>query len=171
MKKLLLTVVAISLTAFVAFPQFLQAEALLNPPSRVNSNYRDLPFEYKCEVWGLSLTLYKLETIIEGDQRIELERRLAASLAASDIKFDLSHVGRKGYTRYYPFSINGRSFLGRVFLTSEKAFQERLEVLFEAASEERGVTFQILPGVNSILEGCKVRPHTITISSETDTSV
>jgi len=166
MKKALLTAVAIFVTAFVTFPQFLEASNPLNPPTRIN----DLPFEYKCEAWGLALTLYKLENIKGGD-RIELERKLAAALAASDIKFDLSHAGRKGCTRYYPFSINGHSFIGKVFLTKEKDFQEPMEVLFKAPSEELGVTFQILPGVNSLLETCRARPFSISIRSPSDTSV
>lgn len=89
-----------------------------------------------------------------------------------EVRFDLDRIdmGKKGWTRYYPFSISGKDFIMRIFLTREYLFQPKAEVLYEDTTGDKELTFQILPGLNKILEGCRIKPHNPNPSSPVDLS-
>ena len=144
---------------------------LLNPPSRVNLSSPDTPFREIYEVFCAALTIYKLDAI-EGHSKEALMRECAAKLPGKEINFDLRRIdmGKKGWTRYYPFSIGDRHFIIRIFLTEERAYQAKAQTLFEGAIDNPAVTFQILPGINDILKDCRIAPYKFYPSSEADKS-
>ena len=92
--------------------------------------------------------------------------------SGSDVRFDFEHIDlmKKGWTRYYPFSVGEKRFVARIFLTKEAAFQQGLPVMSEIVIEDSGVTLQILPSIDEILKDCKIKPNRIYPSSQADKS-
>jgi len=76
-----------------------------------------------------------------------------------DIIFDLERMGfeKKGYTRYYPFSVRGRDFIIRFFRLREKNQLPVCEVLHEGTFPNSQVAFQIIPSINTLLEGKEIK--------------
>ena len=105
------------------------------------------------------LAIYKLDAI-EKCPKERLAVALSAICHSSDIAFDLNNIsfGKKGWTRYYPFSIGDKNFIMRIFLTGELRYQSKVPVLYEGALAEPNITFQILPSINDILAVCKIKP-------------
>jgi len=78
------------------------------------------------------------------------------------IDFDVDNIhyfGKKGYTRYYPFYVNKRPYILRIFRTDEHHFQPDVEILYEGKMSSPAVTLQILDGVNCILKDCDMAPR------------
>ena len=82
-------------------------------------------------------------------------------LSDSGVRFDFAHIDlmRRGWTRYYPFSVGRKMFIARIFLTKEAGFQPKVTVISELAVEDLGVTLQILPGIDEILKDRKITPN------------
>jgi len=78
----------------------------------------------------------------------------------AEVRFDLANIdlGKKGWTRYYPFSVGDKNFIMRIFLTAERSYQVPVATLFEGSIQKPAVTFQVLPCVNEILADCKIKP-------------
>ncbi|MDD5440334.1 MAG: hypothetical protein PHS37_09130 [Candidatus Omnitrophica bacterium] len=136
--------------------------AQLNPHSNVNPDEGKISlFREKYDVICLALLIYKLD----AGQRFHkneiaglLEKEYGAAYRRlRDIQFDFEHFGRKGWTRFYPFSLNGQSYIVRIFRTDERTHQMDVPVLFEAAMDDTGLTFQILPGLGELLKPCAIR--------------
>lgn len=135
----------------------------LNPPSKVNENYPDLPFMQLVEAWQQALFIYKLDACI-GLSKEVIIRDYSGRLRYSEAQFDWDNMGlrRKGWTRIYPFSISGKEYLARVFLREERRYQPPVEpVLFEATVtvSNADITVQILPNLATILKDCRIKPN------------
>jgi len=94
------------------------------------------------------------------------------SAPGGPVKFDIENMdlGKKGCTRYYPFSIEDKNFIMRICLTEELRYQPKVKVLYEGTLVSPPVTFQVLPSVNDILSDCKIAPFKIYSSSQVDRS-
>jgi len=83
------------------------------------------------------------------------------------IRFDLDKIDfkKKGFTRYYPFIMNDKDFIIRIFEMQDRHYLESFEVYYEGAFEDSNIGFQIIPGINSILKDEKIEKISITDSS------
>ncbi len=144
----------------------------LNPQTKVSQHEANVPFQQVHDTVYLALAIYKADAI-NGESREEIARRFGAALFGRTVQFDfnLMDLGKKGWTRYYPIYIADKPFIVRVFLTDEYAYQPKVPVLFEAAMTNPAVTIQVLPGVNSILKDCRIKPYRIYSDSETGRSI
>lgn len=75
------------------------------------------------------------------------------------ISFDLDNIDfkRKGFTRYYPFTVNGKDFIIRIFDVREKHRMPKFEVFCEGIFEDSKIGFQIIPGVKTILKSKRIK--------------
>lgn len=105
----------------------------------------------------MALLIYRLDAVERLPKSALLERLdpIQADTFAklTGVEFDLDKVdlGKKGWTRYYPFSLNGNDYFIRIFRSDERYYQPKVEVLMEGRVKNPSVTFQIIRGVNSIL--------------------
>ncbi len=138
----------------------------LNPPTNIDANYSDGVVKKIYNAICLGVFLYELDTIGRLSKE-EIERSYPGSLLNSEVRFDLANMGlgKKGWTRYYPFSVGNKAFIMRIFLTAERAYQPSVPVLYEGALADPAVTFQILPSLNEILSDCKIKPLKLYYSS------
>lgn len=139
----------------------------LNPPSRIDNT----AFHRLYSVLCIAVTIYKLDAV-EGIRKEAIIREHGGSLSAPDVRFDLSRIdrGRKGWTRYYPVAIGDGQFIVRIFLTGERVYQPQIPVLCEVVLNDPAVTCQLLPGINSIIESRRIRPHNLAIDLSSDRS-
>jgi len=141
----------------------LQAEVYPpNPLTEIHADKGNVAFREACNIICMALSLYKSDAF----QRLpkeELIKMYGIALPDSVVRFDLENLDvlKKGWTRYYPFSIDGKGFVARIFLTKENYFQPELPVISEMVVEKLGVTLQILPDINEILDDCRIKPNKI----------
>jgi hypothetical protein len=128
---------------------------------KIDSNAPDSFFK---QVYGsvcIGLSIYKLD-VIERYTKEKLITTFQAGAARPglEIRFDMENidVGKKGWTRYYPFSVDGKNFIMRIFLTSELEYQPKTKVLYEGKLGSPAVTFQVLPPLSEILSDCPIKP-------------
>ena len=147
----------------------------LNPPTRVSLNEPQFLIKKTCEVLCLALFIYKLDVVGQYHKNTIIKEYGDFIRSFSDVKFDLDHMdigkNKDGLTRYYPFSVDGKYFIARIFYTDERTLQPDVKVLYEWTTKDQVFTLQILPGTNEILSGCKIKPHSIYSSDEVDGSV
>lgn len=138
---------------------------------KVDSNSGDIFFKKIYESVYIGLSIYKLDTI-EKYAKERLIKNLNQTSVKSDIKFDMNNIdiGKKGWTRYYPFSIGDKNFIMRIFLTEELQYQPKVKVLYEGTLERPAVTFQILPSLNDILSDCRIKPLRTYSTAQVDRS-
>lgn len=149
---------------------FFLVQATALPPSALSANYPltqikidsgspDQSFRTIYDAVCKGLFLYELDALNRApvDQILRDHGRM---LTGSDVKFDLANmdIGKKGYTRYYPFAIGEKNFIMRIFLTSERRYQHQVTVLYEGNIENPALTFQVLPSLNEILSSCRIKP-------------
>ena len=142
-----------------------------NPLTQINTGGDNLQFKATCSFLCTVLSLYKSDAFNKMSKE-ELINRYGPALSGSEVRFDLEHIDlmKKGWTRYYPFSVGEKRFVARIFLTKETAFQQGLPVISEIVIEDSGVTLQILPGIDEILKDCKIKPNRIYPSFQADKS-
>ena len=162
MKKIT-AIIAVTLFLIQAIPLacLAPAETLSpNPLTEINTGGANLPFKETCNFLCMALSLYRSDAF-KGMPKEELVHTYSPMLSGSDVRFDFAHIDlmKKGWTRYYPFSVGEKSFVARIFLTKEASFQPKLQVISELAIEDFGVTIQILPGIDEILNDCKIKPN------------
>lgn len=123
-------------------------------------------FKQLYNILCLSLAIYKLDAL-QNCSKEYIARMYETSLFNSEVKFDLANIdtGRKGWTRYYIFGVGREQFIARIFLTAERFYQPQVTVLYEASVANPAVTVQVLPGLNTILEQCRMKPNTFLSSS------
>jgi hypothetical protein len=142
-----------------------------NPLTRINTDGNNVIFKETCSFLCAVLSLYKSD-VLDKLAKEDLIRVYAPILEDLKARFDFDNIdiGKKGWTRYYPFSIGTKKFVARIFLTKEAYFQPKVQVLSETVMENLGVTLQVLPDINEILDNCKIRPNKIYGSSLVDKS-
>ena len=147
----------------------------LNPPTRVSLNEPQFLIKKACEVLCLALFIYKMDVIKQCHKNTIIKEYGSFIRSFSDVKFDLDRMdigkNKDGLTRYYPFSVDGKDFIARIFFTAERTLQPDVKVLYEWSTKDQLLTLQVLPGTNEILSGCKIKPHSIYSSKEVDGSV
>ncbi len=143
----------------------------LNPPTNIDVNYSDPVMKKVYDAICLGIFLYELDTIKRLSKE-DVERSCSGLLLNSLVRFDLANMnmGKKGWTRYYPFSIDGKNFIMRIFLTAERLYQPAAPILYEGGISNPAVTFQVLPSLNEILSDCKVKPLKLYYSSSASRS-
>ena len=138
---------------------------------RVDSNSQDDCFKKIYNSICVGLFIYRLDAI-EKHTKEDLIRNFKNTLIKTDVRFDLDNIdiGKKGWTRYYPFSIGDKNFIMRIFLTEEFSYQQKAQVLYEGILTDPAITFQILPSLNDILSDCRIKPIKTYSSSQVDKS-
>lgn len=190
-KKLAIVLIVLFLVQNVTFAQELLPRTLpLNPHARVSLNKGRLSFSQKYDaVWDvlcMALLIYKLDALKKYSKDVVKESIMneydRAFFNLAGIKFDLDNIdiGKKGWTRYYPFHIGDKSYVIRIFRSEEQAYQPKLTVLLEGTVGIKGryngtdkkipVTFQILPGVNAILKKSKIEPQKLSPAPSAEAS-
>ena len=160
-KNLALIIAILILAQYSALPQELYPGTIsLNPTEKVSLNKPEISFlkKYCINVLCLGLLIYKLDAY-ECLPKDRIKETIAAQhdnvffeLAGVDFDFDnIDYFNKKGFTRYYPFYIQGKPFVIRIFRTDEKYFQPDVEILYEGKVQNPPVTFQIL-GNNPVIE-------------------
>lgn len=162
-KRLSIIAAVFFLVPAISFSHELSAETwLLSPPSKVSLNETNGYFKQLYDVLYLALSIYKSDAFNRYSKEA-LIREYGSALVNSQVRFDLEHIdiGKKGWTRYYPFSVDNKRFILRIFLTEEYSYQPKVAVLFEVNFNNPAVTLQVLPGINAILKDCKIKQHVL----------
>jgi hypothetical protein len=138
---------------------------------KVDSGSADTFFKKIYESVYVGLSLYKLDAI-EKYTKGQLMTSFQPVTGNGLIRFDLKNIdmGKKGWTRYYPFSIGDRNFIMRIFLTAEVQYQPKIKVLYEGRLDDPDITFQILPSLNDILSDCTIKPFRAYSTTQADSS-
>jgi len=164
--------------SIIAVPQGMLPGTLpIQPESKVSLTKSKITFKQKFDILCLALLIYKLDAVKRCSKGVvqEILRKEydGAFVNFVGLQFDLENIdlGKKGWTRYYPFSIYDDHYIVRVFLTAERAYQPAVTVLHEGVIKSPPVTFQILPGLNSILDQCEIEPANIYIKQPSDESI
>ena len=137
----------------------------------MDASYSDGVFKQIYTAICLGVSLYELDAI-GGLSKEEIERRRPGLSVNSPVRFDLENMdlGRKGWTRHYPFYIEDKSFIMRIFLTAERTYQPSAPILYEGSLANPAVTFQVLPSINEIISVHKSKPHRTYYSPEVNRS-
>ncbi len=169
-KRLAVILTVFFLVQSSSSPQGLHAELqALNPPTKIDLKDPQICLKKLSDVLCLALFIYKLDTGYGSANNVRYSKEALIDKYGSflrnfsEVKFDLERIDiiKQRWTRYYPFSIEGKRFLIRVFFTEQYDRQLAVSVLFEGTARSGELTFQILPGVNEILKDCNIRPHRI----------
>lgn len=170
-KKVSVILAIFFLVQAIPFSQGLSQEnCLLNPPTKVSLAEPDIYLQQRYYVVCLALSIYKKDAFEKGSVET-LIGQFGDRSFNQRVRFDMSHMKRKGWTRYYPVFIDEKPFIVRVFLTEELIYQPKVKVLFEASIKNPPVTLQILPGINAVLADCKIKPYNTRLSSQVDSSL
>ncbi|MDP3791416.1 MAG: hypothetical protein Q8R38_05195 [Candidatus Omnitrophota bacterium] len=170
-KRWLIFLIVLFLMQFAILSEVLSDTNFPLTQIKVDSVSSDKFFKKIYESACIGLSIYKLDVMEKYTKE-----RLAAVFHAGGgnglIKFDMNNVDmdKKGWTRYYPFSIYGKDFIMRIFLTEEKRYQHSAPILYEGNIQNPAVTFQVLPSLNEILSDCKIKPHRTYSTRSTDSS-
>lgn len=171
-KKWSIILTVFFLVQSIAFSSALSFESSpLNPPTNIDANYSDPVIKRIYDVICMGVLLYELDAV-KRLSREEIEKSYPGLSLNTAVRFDLANMdlGKKGWTRYYPFSIGEKMFIMRIFLTAERAYQPSAPILYEGSIANPPVTFQVLPSLNEILADCKIKPHRTYPSSEVNRS-
>ena len=134
----------------------------INPIKKVSpieTNIKEL-FAREFNILTFALGIYQLDTK-GGLTKEYIKEALADNVRTCkdslEVDFDLDNIDfrRKGFTRYYPFSVNGQDFIIRVFDLREEHYLPDFDIFYEGAFEESNIGFQIIPGIKTILKTTK----------------
>lgn len=153
--------------ALPSLPAFSEIENLpLNPPfSKLQDSLRSqrkVNFIKEFNILTFALGMYYLDAK-ERLSKEEVKKKLAWDSAIwdkeFDIAFDMDNIDfkRKGFTRYYPFNIEGRDFIIRIFDVRDKGYLPEFEVFNEGVFEDSKTGFQVIPGINTIIKNRKIK--------------
>ena len=145
---------------------------LLSPPTKVSLNESQICIKPSFSAICAALFLYKLD-VRNGYSKDRIKETYGEFIHRfSDAQFDLDRMdmGKKGWTRYYPFSIGDKQYIMRIFLYEERYCQEQLPVIYEDYTRNKELVFQILPGINEMLKDSRIKPNAHFLQSPVDTS-
>lgn len=151
-------------------PQILAANYPLTQ-IKTESSSPDISFKKTYDLICFGLSLYKLDALNRCSKE-DLMNYAGKINLSPGVVFDIDNIGQlaKGWTRYYPFSIDGRNFIMRIFLTIERHYQPVVPILYEGSIASPAITFQVLPSLNEIMSDCKIKPRVSYSSSEVSRS-
>ena len=108
-----------------------------NPLTEIKTGAGNPDFKETCNFLLTAISLYKSDVFgrLPKDKLIEM---YAPVISSSNVRFDLEHIDlmKKGWTRYYPFSVGEKTMIVRIFLTKELSFQPELPVISEIMIED-----------------------------------
>jgi hypothetical protein len=159
-RKWLAVVVSFFLFSDVVIPSVSSAINFPLTQIKVDPNTIDRSFKKIYDSVCFALSVY-VRDVIGRSAKENLIRDFSDVALHPGIRFDLEKIDmiKKGWTRYYPFSIDGKEFIMRIFLTSERSYLPAAPILYEGSIATPAVTFQVLPSLNTILSDCKIKPH------------
>ena len=137
---------------------------------KVGSDPSDHFFKQIYESVCIGLSIYKLDAI-EHNTKEKIMTGFHSG-GGNSVRFDMGNmdIGKKGWTRYYPFSIGDKNFMMRIFLTKELQYQPKVKVLYEGTLDNPAVTFQVLPSLGELLSDCSMKPFRAYSTSQVDKS-
>jgi hypothetical protein len=148
----------------------------LLPETNVSLTESKLVFREMYDCLCTGLLIYKLDAMQRFSktdiQDVVFTECLNAESRSPAVNFDLDNIdiGKKGWTRYYPFKAKGRFYILRIFRTEEREYQTQATILFEGDAKNLGLTLQVLPGLNAILGRDSIKPFSLKFSNEASTS-
>lgn len=127
--------------------------------SPTNSDIKEF-FATQFNILTFALNMYQLDTDKRFTKDIikeKLFRSHALWQEEFNIKFDLDNIDfkKKGFTRYYPFSVDEKRFIIRLFNIEEKKHLSDMQIFYEGVLEDSNLGFQIVPGLVEILNSTK----------------
>jgi len=127
--------------------------------SPTNSDIKEF-FATQFNILTFALSMYNLDTNERFTKDLikeKLSQNQTLWQEEFDIKFDLDNIdfNKKGFTRYYPFTVDSKSFIIRIFDAEEKHYLPDMEVFYEGVLEDSNLGFQIVPGLVEILDNNK----------------
>jgi len=155
----------------ILMPQSMEASSCaLLPPSIIDRSF----FSHLLTAVHVGKTIYGMDAFDELPVNILRERLSALSSAAGDPVFDAEKIGfrKKGFTRHYLFTIDGRGLIMRICLTSELGFQPRIpqsDIILEGEIKSLRATYQVFD-LKTLLRSDKPRPRGTFHSREADRS-
>ena len=167
MNKNRLLIIAVCL--FLVHSQLGLASSLgtlpLTPPVKVSptETNQNIIFLKEFNILAFALAMYHLE----AEERLSndsLKEHFSETLERWEDKFnvifDLDNIKRHGFVRYYPFTVKNKSLIIRLFNEIDEYHARRhlpddIKIICEGKFKE-GIKFQILPGINEILESKKI---------------
>lgn len=160
--RLLLTIVCMFLVHTQLVASTNVGTLLLTPPKKVSpleASQRDA-FLKEFNLLTFALGMYRLDTEVRltGDEiRNILNENIEHLERVCSIVFDFDRIDfrKKGYTRYYPFTIDGKDYIIRIYLEEERHFLPYADILAQGIFHNSGIGYQIIPGINSILNEVK----------------
>lgn len=140
---------------------FVKASAI-NPAKKVSPTEIGIKeiFAKEFNILTFAFAMYQLD-VDERLSKESIKTRLSDEVffckEAFSIVFDLENIdfNKKGFTRYYPFSVNEKDFIIRIFDVDESHYLADFEVFYDGVLEESNVGFQIIPGIKEILADTK----------------
>ena len=113
-------------------------------------------FASEFNILTFALGMYQMDTedyLSKEDIKEKLIKNQSFCERQFNVVFDLDNIdfNKKGLTRYYPFTLNDKSLVIRIFNINEKYYLPDLKVFYEGTFEDSEVGFQIIPGVKEIL--------------------
>jgi len=166
-KKISVLVLIISVSLLISSESYSQTQLPLMPDMKLSVTKDMAMFKQKYDVICIALLIYRLDAVERASKEVVKDTMMkkydTALLNFSGVHFDLDKidVGRKGFTRYYPFYVSDSSYVIRIFKTEERAYQPEMDILYEGLVDNPDVTFQIVPGINAMLKDTDIKPASI----------
>ena len=146
---------------------FVKASAI-NPAKKVSPAEIGMKeiFAREFNILAFAFGIYRLdvgERLSKESIKMRLSENVLFCKEAFSVAFDLENIdfNRKGFTRYYPFSVNGKDFIIRIFNAEESRYLADFKIFYDGVFEESNVGFQIIPGIKEILADTKAEKFTI----------
>ena len=171
--SVLLTILLIPSLSSLSIPL---PDCNLIPESNASGTVPDMSFKCMYDVVCAALLMYKLDAVERASKSVVREtlrkKYDGVFVNFSGVRFDLDKMDfmKKGWTRYYPFYVDDKPYIIRIFRTEESVYQLDADVLYEGALKNPQVTFQILPGINALLAHSRITPAKIAKFRELATS-
>lgn len=138
----------------------------LTPSREVSPTETNHPgiFLKEFNILAFALSVYYLdakEQLSKEDIKEKLAGNSTILWEKFNIGFDMNNIDfkKRGFTRYYPFSVNGKDFIIRIFDANERHYLANFEILYEGVLNRPEIGFQIIPGINAILDKKKIEPR------------
>ena len=135
----------------------------INPARKVSPtelNIKEL-FALEFNILAFARGIYSMD-VEERLTKADIKKRLADGLDTCarelSLTFDLDNIDfrKKGFTRYYPFNVEGKDFIVRIFDAREEYYLPDFEVFYEGKYGDTNIGFQIIPGLATILADTKI---------------
>ncbi|MCX5679260.1 MAG: hypothetical protein NTZ95_01095 [Candidatus Omnitrophica bacterium] len=155
----------------ILMPQVMEAASYaLLPPSIIDQAC----FSQLLTAVRIGKMIYRMDAFDRLPTDVLKERLEALSSEAGGPVFDARNIDfkKKGFTRYYLFTIDGKSLIMRVCLTSELRFQPEIlenDTIVKGEIESVKATYQVFD-MRSLVVGHKIQPRATFHSRETERS-